>query len=160
MSEAFPQSQSDLVSYGPLTDSLGFLLRLSQLKSFSAFYDDLGTCGITPGQITVMLMIAENPGIRQGVLARALTIKRAHMTKLIRRMEDAGHVVRRVPADDKRSVELTLSQGGKDFVASLRAPFAAHEAANHSPLTNAEHADLIRLLHKFLDFGPRQKDTP
>ena len=139
------------VRLGPLSDSLGFLLRLSQLVSFRDFYASLDDLDMRPGEATVLMLIGENPGVRQGVLAKRLMIKRAHMTKMIRAMEDTGLVSRTVPEDDKRSVELWLTTRGRTRVDAMRGPWASHEARPARNLTKREEADLKRLLRTDLD---------
>jgi len=138
------------VRLGPLADSLGFLLRLSQLASFREFFDGLADFDVRPGEASVLMLIGGNPGVRQGVLARRLMIKRAHMTKMIRAMEDTGLVTRTVPEDDRRSVELWLTKRGAARVEAMRAPWAAHEARPARNLTKREEAELRRLLRKYL----------
>ncbi len=138
------------LDYGIFSNSPGFLLRLAQLRSFAEFFDAWADTGIKPGEITVLMMIAQNPRVRQGVLARALMIKRAHMTKMIRALEDAGMVTRTVPEDDKRSAELWLSDAGKAKVAELETRVLAHEARDMAPLTRAESKTLNRLLRKYV----------
>jgi DNA-binding MarR family transcriptional regulator len=144
-----PRAAGD-VRLGPLSESLGFLLRLSQLASFREFFDGLADFGVRPGEASVLVLIGENPGVRQGVLAQRLMIKRAHMTKMIRAMEDTGLVTRTVPEDDRRSVELWLTKRGAARVEAMRAPWAAHEARPARNLTKREEAELRRLLRKYL----------
>ena len=62
----------------------------------------------------MLTLILHNPGIRQGVLARRLMIKRAHMTKLIRSLEKSGYVERTIPDEDRRSVTLRLKCEGRE----------------------------------------------
>ena len=143
--------EAEDVRLGSLSHSLGFLLRLSQLVSFRDFFASLEQFDMRPGEATVLMLIAENPGVRQGVLAKRLMIKRAHMTKMIRAMEDAGLVSRTVPEDDKRSVELWLTARGAARVASMRGPWADHEARPARNLTRRDEAELKRLLRKYLD---------
>ncbi len=144
------QPRDTALDFGVFSNSPGFLLRLAQLRSFAEFFDAWADTGIKPGEITVLMMIAQNPGVRQGVLARALMIKRAHMTKMIRALEDAGMVTRTVPEDDKRSAELWLSDAGKAKVAELETRVLAHEARDMAPLTRAEAKTLNRLLRKYV----------
>ena len=138
------------IRFGELTGSLGLLLRLAQLVSFRDFFQGLGHLGMRPGEATVLMLIGANPGIRQGELARHLMIKRAHMTKMMRAMEEAGLVRRTVPANDRRSVELSLSPAGTARVAALSGSFLAHEASAGRGLTRREEAALKRLLRKYL----------
>ena len=144
------QLRGAALDFGVFSNSPGFLLRLAQLRSFAEFFDAWADTGIKPGEITVLMMIAQNPGVRQGVLARALMIKRAHMTKMIRALEDARMVTRTVPEDDKRSAELWLSDAGKAKVAELETRVLAHEARDMAPLTRAEAKTLNRLLRKYV----------
>jgi DNA-binding MarR family transcriptional regulator len=139
------------VRLGPLSNSLGFLLRLSQLASFRDYFEDLGALGIRPGEASVLMLIAENPGVRQGVLARRLMIRRAHMTKMVRAMLAEGLVERAVPADDRRAIELTLTAKGTARVDALAVPFLAHEARPARGLSRDEEATLKRLLRRYID---------
>lgn len=147
----------DRLALGPLDGSLGFLLRLSQLRSFRDYFRSFGEDGIRPGELSVLMLLAENPGIRQGVLARALMIKRAHMAKMVRAMEEDGLLTRSVPDSDRRALELRLTERGAARVAALLPAFEAHEGAGVATLDAAEEAELKRLLRKYLGLG---EDTP
>ncbi|GGB14419.1 MarR family winged helix-turn-helix transcriptional regulator [Allosediminivita pacifica] len=138
------------IRLGPLAESLGFLLRLAQLRSFEDFFANLSDKDVRPGEMSVMLVIHDNPGIRQGVVARALDIKRAHMAKMARTLEDAGLIARSVPEDDKRAMELRLTEKGEAHLAELRPAFDRHEASDVSGLTPAEAEQLRTLLRKYL----------
>jgi DNA-binding MarR family transcriptional regulator len=138
------------VDMGQLSDSLGFLLRLGQLRAFEDFFSDHGPQGLKPGEFSVLWVIARNPGIRQSVLGQRLMIKRAHMTKLIRAMEDQKLVSRRIPDADRRAVELTLTAAGTSAVAKAAEAFFAYEKTTGGPLSRAEVAQLIALLQKFV----------
>ncbi len=138
------------VALGPMASSLGFLLRLAQLKNFGAYYAAVGPDGPAPGAFTVLTLIDRNPGIRQGVLAQELRIKRAHMTKLVRTLVADGLVARRVPEDDRRSVELRLSEKGRRHLAA-HAPAAHRQGSGPvEELSVEELAVLVRLLRKYL----------
>ncbi|MBL4599762.1 MAG: MarR family transcriptional regulator [Rhizobiaceae bacterium] len=141
----------DQVDVGPLHGNLGFLLRMAQLQVYEDFYADLGEYGLKPGEFSVLTLIYKNPHIRQGVLARRLMIKRAHMTKLIRVFEDRGHVSRTIPDEDRRAVELELTADGLKFVETNWDRFYGHEKAQTPRLTPAEEKQMLGLLRKFVD---------
>lgn len=147
------------VRYGRLSDSLGFLLRLAQLQSFADFYRTFEGEDVRPGEISVLMVLYENPGIRQGLLASALSIKRAHMTKMVRQMEGDGLITRSVPEDDKRAMELRLTETGAGRVKSLMPGFDRHELHDAQDLSREEATELKRLLRKMLglslDTNPR-----
>jgi DNA-binding MarR family transcriptional regulator len=146
-------AQRTEVDLGSLGTSPGFLLRLAQLKSFEAFRARLGETGLHPGSFSVLLLIARNPGIRQGALADRLMIKRANMTKLVRAMEEQGLILRLVPDHDRRSVELSLTEAGQAHLDEFGRDVAASEADAGAALTEAEGAELVRLLRKFVGLG-------
>nr|WP_281065516.1 MarR family winged helix-turn-helix transcriptional regulator [Jiella sonneratiae] len=101
-----------------------------------------------PGLLSVLITIGENPGVRQGVLANALKIKRSHMAKIVQGFDAAGLVDRRVPADDRRAVELTLTPAGRGRVAAAMPKFRTHETLSASRLSAAERRTLLDLLRK------------
>jgi len=143
------RTRRDDIDFGEVSSSLGFLLRLAQVKVFESFFASLAHLGLSPGEFTVLWVIGLNPGVPQGVIARRLQIKPAHMTKLVQRAVDAQLVERCVPDDDRRSVHLRLSSAGERFVAKTKPAFLDVIAAENTHLDDEEFATLIRLLRKF-----------
>nr|WP_304363812.1 MarR family winged helix-turn-helix transcriptional regulator [Jiella sp. LLJ827] len=119
------------------------------MRAFTDFFETFAGDGLQPGSLSVLILIGENPGIRQGVLAQTLMIKRSHMAKIVQGFGEKGLVARRVPADDRRSVELRLTDKGESLVASTMPKFLAHEAASADSLTAEERQTLLALLTKF-----------
>lgn len=144
------QSTDEAVSLGELEGSLGFLLRIAQVHAFQRFYEAFGEGGLRPGEFSVMWVIRRNPGIRQGLLADTLEIKPAQMTKMIRRLEEQGHVKRVIPDNDRRSVQLYLSSSGEAFTEAHRAAFFTHDDHHHLQLTERESDQLARLLRRYI----------
>jgi DNA-binding MarR family transcriptional regulator len=140
----------DSLDWGPLDASLGFLLRLAQLEAFEAYFAATDSTPPLPGNLSILLMVRQNPGIRQGVLARALRIKRAHMTKIVHSLEQSGQLHGCVPADDRRSVELHLTPAGLAAAERAWSAVRAHESAPPSTLTAEETDTLRHLLRKYL----------
>jgi DNA-binding MarR family transcriptional regulator len=150
-----PVRSLDQVEIGELSQSVGFLLRLAQLRAFADFFSDNGPRDLKPGEFTVLWVISRNPGIRQSVLGQRLMIKRAHMTKLIRAMEDQGFVSRRIPDCDRRAVELTLTPLGESAAERASIPFFDYEQRAGAPLDHEERAELISLLKKYVGLDGR-----
>ena len=136
------------VDFGALTELAGFMLRLAQLRVFEAFYAEFAGRGITPGQIGILVAIRENPGIRQGTLARALSIKRSNMAKIVRLLASDGLIRRRVPASDRRSVELSLTSAGRALVERALPDIHMNDRAATAMLSGSERRTLMRLLRK------------
>lgn len=147
----------ETVDMRDLAESIGFLTRLAQVRTYETFFEDLGAHGLRPGEFSTLLMISRNPGIRQGVLAQTLRIKPAHMTKLIRAFEDRGLVDRTIPDNDRRSVQLSLTPAGREFIDEHRPAFARHEINLRSTLSASELRTLKQLLRKYVGFDWEEK---
>ncbi len=87
---AVPGVSRDVLDFGPLAGLAGFMLRLAQVRVFESFFRDFGAREITPGQVGILVSVGLNPGVRQGVLAEALRIKRSNMAKIVRLLEERG----------------------------------------------------------------------
>lgn len=138
------------VNLGRLSGDLGFLLRLAQLKVYEQYFRQCGDPQVKPGEFSVLWAIANNPGIRQSLLCQHLIIKRSHMTKLARSLEDRGLVSRRVPDDDRRGVELTLTERGKTMVEEAGKWFFAFEDSLGAELGEPDRSQFISLLLRFI----------
>ncbi len=137
------------VAVGPLRNSLGFLLRMAQLQVFEHYFIE-GSFELKPGEFSVLTLIMHNPGIRQGVLAQRLMIKRAHMTKLIRAMEKSGYVERTIPDEDRRSVTLTLTRKGREATERHWLRFRRYDQAPKGLLSVEQEQQLVKLLKTFV----------
>ena len=145
-----PIRTADDVDLDRLGTALGFLMRLAQLKIYERFFEEVGEHELKPGEFSVLWVILNNPGIRQSVLGQRLMIKRAHMTKLIRALEDQGLVSRRVPDDDRRAVEITLTPDAVQKVRQAGEWFFTYEDSVGSNLSAAERQQLTGLMRKFI----------
>lgn len=143
-------SQPDMLNWGLLGNSLGFLLRLAQLEAFDAYFAKTEAAALPPGSLSILLMVRQNPGVRQGIVARALRVKRAHMTKIVHGMEQAGHIRGVIPNNDRRAVELHLTEAGLDAACRAWDAVRAHEAVPSNTLTEDETSTLCALLRKYL----------
>jgi DNA-binding MarR family transcriptional regulator len=144
----FADGAEPALALAPLTELAGFMLRLAQLRAFEAFFAEFGRRGIRPGQISILTAIGANPGVRQGALAKALSIKRSNMAKIVGLLESEGLIRRRVPRSDRRSVELYLSAAGQDFVDGALPDIHVNDREATAMLTERERTTLMRLLHK------------
>ncbi len=114
---------SDRIELGELAGSLGFMLRMAQITSYAQFFDQNRDASLLPGEFSVLWVVGQNPGIRQGDVARVLRIKRAHMTKLVKRFLSAGLLERKGSTEDRRAVLLFLSEKGRSEVDARKADY-------------------------------------
>ena len=143
------ETEENAIELGEITQSLGFLLRIAQIKVFENFFDKLGEYGLKPGEFTVLWVIGLNPGLRQGTVANTLRIKPAHMTKLTGRLVDRGLVSRETPADDRRAVRLSLTPEGQRFVDKNREAFLTFHFSEKDNLSDEEAQSFLEMLQKF-----------
>jgi DNA-binding MarR family transcriptional regulator len=148
-----PIRTADEVDLDRLNSALGFLMRLAQLKIYDRFFEEVGEHNLKPGEFSVLWVILHNPGIRQSVLGQRLMIKRAHMTKLIRALEDQNLVSRKIPDGDRRAVEITLTPEAVTRVEQASQWFFSYEASVGANLTAGERQQLTALLQKFVGLG-------
>ncbi len=137
------------IDIGELGHSLGYLLRIAQVRAYDQFFDVLGEYGLRPGEFSVLWTIHQNPGARHGVLAETLCIKLAHMTKTVRRLEERGLVVRSIPDEDRRAVVLSLSAEGEAFISEHGQLFFGSATYLRHDLSASEEKELVRLLRRF-----------
>jgi DNA-binding MarR family transcriptional regulator len=139
---------TETVDLGEMTGLLGLMLRLAQVRIYEQFYAEFAGTDVRPGEYTVLAVIALNPGMRQGVLARTLHIKPAHMTKLVARLVANDMVTRTVPPEDRRSIHLALTPKGRGYLERHGPRFQKVHAAERLPLTDQETEQLLGLLRK------------
>jgi DNA-binding MarR family transcriptional regulator len=144
------EADSLAVDFGPMEHHIGFLLRLAQIEDFKRFYQRFGDRELRPGEYSALIAIGINPGIRQGVLANALMIKRSNMAKMIGVLTRRGLVRRRVPAGDKRAVELYPTTKSRSLIGTLMPEITEHDMNSSSMLEQAERELLIGLLKKVI----------
>jgi DNA-binding MarR family transcriptional regulator len=149
-------AQDEPIELGSLGQSIGFMLRLAQTRAYDQFFTEFAETEVRPGEFSVLWVVSLNPGIKQGPLARALNIKPAHMTKLVDRLVRADQMRRDIPAEDRRSVRLTLTDAGQAHVDLHRDRFHAVHRSERIGLSDAEVGQLLALLAK-LNF---QEDAP
>lgn len=95
------------------SESPGFLLaqvcRLHHTRARAA----LESLGLYRGQPPVLHILQEQDGLTHGALATRLGVTPATMTKMLRRMEKAGWVIRRPDPADQRVSRVYLSEAGR-----------------------------------------------
>ncbi|MEO8530211.1 MAG: MarR family transcriptional regulator [Deltaproteobacteria bacterium] len=144
--------QVEDVDLGDLEHSLGFLLRIGQVQIFRAYFRHLGRFDLMPAELSILWVLHLNPDVKQGAVAQSLSIKAAHMTKLIQKLVTGGYVVRTVPEGDRRSVLLSLTDAGYAFVAENADVFINLHKLAPGHLDPDELTDLSRLLRKYIGY--------
>lgn len=117
------------LDYGPLDGLLGYALRRAQNALYLDFYRATAAWDISPQRYAALVLIARNPGLRQGLLAQAMGLHRSGALRLTDWLTAQGWAERRDTPADARAWGLHLTSAGKRLLARLEAAVAAHDQA-------------------------------
>ncbi len=109
----------------PLRSLPGYALRRASAAMMARLTLRLEPLGVRYVEASILMVIAENPGISQSALSRMLDIKRANMTPLAARLEERGFIER--SQSDGRTFGLCLTAQGSALAKDIFAAARAHE---------------------------------
>lgn len=131
-----------------LNSLAGYRLRQISNAFMSDFAAAMVGTGMRPVQISILSVVEENPGIRQGEIGRALGVARANMAPLMAELEAAKLLERITDEADRRAVSVSLTKEGQAMLKNCKARITAHERRAMDRLTESERKTLLRLLNK------------
>ncbi|MET0788418.1 MAG: MarR family transcriptional regulator [Cellulomonas sp.] len=103
--------------------------------------------GTTPGQLRLLRTLQRCEGPRRlGELAAALDVAPRSVTSKVDQAEEDGLVRRLADPTDRRATLLELTPGGHALLAAISAQRHEGAAERLGRLTDAEQAELLRLL--------------
>ncbi len=134
-----------------VTQSVGFFLnraRNTLLMEMDAALKDLD---ITGQQMGILLSLTQGVGATPFELSKLLGIDTGLMTRMLDKLETKGLLSRSRSLDDRRVVNLTLTQKGQEV--AEQAPEVAHKVLNQRlrHFGREEFEEFLRLLAKFAD---------
>ena len=136
------------IDLGVLNDVIGFRIRRIQNHLSRGFAERVADKDVRPGLFSALALIAANPGLSQTTLAREIGFDKATVVALLDGLERMGWAERRRSANDRRRHSLYVTTKGGAALERLRRIAVANEIAIHAVLTDAEQAQLFRLLDK------------
>jgi DNA-binding MarR family transcriptional regulator len=123
---------------------------VAQLGAYAAdrFGERTAALDFTRPQAGLLRMISREPGQSQQAVARRLGTPPSRLVALVDGLEQRGLVERRRNPGDRRNYALHLTVAGERAMADLSQASLEHEQAISAPLTEAERAQLSKLLGK------------
>lgn len=114
-------------------DTLRSLYGYQMKRTFNAIQSDL-TRTLKPFDLrmltyTALVLIVDNPGLRQSQLAEAMDIERPNLVVIVDELERRDLINRDRLESDRRAYALHATPAGRDLCAAAVAAVAAHEAA-------------------------------
>jgi DNA-binding MarR family transcriptional regulator len=125
---------------------LGYNCLQAYLCVVPMFVKRMAKYRLRPVEFTVLSLVKANPDINQKRLSQAIKVAPPNLATLLDRMEARGLLVRQRNPLDKRSQTLVLTPEGTNIC--VKAEKTASEAEVVTSLTDAERAELLRLLQK------------
>lgn len=116
------------------------------VRCYRAYLDPLG---LTYTQYIAMMALWEHKKMTISEMGRLLYLDSGTLTPMLKKMEQAGLVMRTRSATDERNVEITLTDAGWEMrEKAMHVPSGMAQFVNLEP---GEVVQLYHLLHKLLD---------
>ena len=130
---------------------LGYQLAQAVLVTDAIFFEQVGKpFNLRPVEYTVLTLIAENPGGSLVRLARALSVTPPNISTMVDRLEAKGLVRRVRSSEDRRVVNLELTDEGRVAAKQIPATLCRVQNAHMKGFTHEEWETLKGLLRRIL----------
>jgi DNA-binding MarR family transcriptional regulator len=133
----------------PLDRQLGFALYSAFITVSRTYKPWLDKIGLTYPQYLVLCVLWEDDDQTIGGIATRLDLEPSTITPLVKRLEQAGRVVRQRNPADERQVKVKLTDQGRAIRAETKSLAAA--LYDRSGMTVAQVADLNDRIKAFRD---------
>ena len=135
-------------------DSAGYLINHIARIFAQGLAARIRPLGLTTGTFPTLLELWEGDGLTQKQLVARLGIEQATMANTLNRMERDGLVTRRKDPEDGRSQLVWLTEHARALHAPAVAAAGAVNADLLAPLSEAERAQFLALMHKVIAGAP------
>lgn len=136
------------VDYGVLDELVGYALRRAQIRMTEAFDARLGAEGVTTQRFSALVLIAQNPGLKQTELATIMGIARSGVLAIVDALAGQGLIERRAAPDDGRAQALFLTAHGEARLPQITQQVRDHDRDLTHGFTGAEVEALRALLDR------------
>ncbi|MBO1335232.1 MarR family winged helix-turn-helix transcriptional regulator [Streptomyces sp. VRA16 Mangrove soil] len=127
---------------GPASMALARVARLHRIAAGRL----LRGAGLYPGQEFVMMHLWDKGPVRQSELIKAVELDPSTVTKMLQRLEQAGHVRRSPDPDDRRAVRVEATEKSCGLLEEVAAAWVTLEERTLTGLSASEQAEFVRLL--------------
>ncbi len=128
---------------------VGYQLAQAAIVTTQVFTAEVGTAfELRPVEYTVLALVQANPDLTARQLARALAVTPPNITVWLDRLESRGLVQRNRSQTDARMQHLRATAKGAALAGQATRRLLDGESAALAPLSVAERAMLVELLHK------------
>ncbi|MFF3013546.1 MarR family winged helix-turn-helix transcriptional regulator [Streptomyces sp. NPDC057939] len=129
---------------GPVSHAISRVARLHRIAAGRALRD----LGLHPGQEFLMMHLWDNGAVRQSELIKTVGLDPSTVTKMLQRLEHAGHVSRRPDPSDRRASLVEATDSSCGLLVEVRRAWGELERQTLDGLDETERDELARLLGK------------
>jgi len=133
--------------------SIGYMLTSARTRMLQEMDTSLSPFGLTGAQFTILRRIAEGAANTAAELCRILQYDTGSMTRMLDRLEEKGAIVRQRSPDDRRVVNIQLTESGAEQYPKLREEVRRAVDTMFSSLSADELQQLRGLLSRLLRTG-------
>ncbi len=132
-----------------LRSIVGYQLAQATIVTTRSFKQHIGDVfDLRPVEFTILALVDANPGVSARKLADALAVTPPNITMWIDKLERRGWIERERSAEDGRAQHIRATTAGAKVIREAIAAAVAGEREMLAPLSEAERAMLLELLHK------------
>lgn len=150
MTDLTPDVRPDLND--PMDRRVGFLLRKVSAQWVATLHAELTPFDLNPSDATVLIVVADNPGIKPSNIGRMVRIKSTNLAPIVTKLHKLGHINRQ--RIDGRSHSITLTEQGSVVTTRVREIADAVEQSYMKGIGSREREALIEGLHALLNLEP------
>ncbi|MEV6698869.1 MarR family winged helix-turn-helix transcriptional regulator [Streptomyces sp. NPDC051453] len=129
---------------GPVSHALSRVARLHRITAGKL----LRGLGLYPGQEFLMMHLWDKGPVRQSELIKAVDLDPSTVTKMLQRLEQAGHVRRCPDPRDRRAVLVETTDASCGLLGDVQHKWGDLEDHTLRGLDEEERTELLRLLAK------------
>lgn len=133
-----------------LDNYLPYLMARASFLVSQQFHKQIEQAGVSVPFWRVLLALSDKDGLSVGELAKIVLYKQPTLTKIIDRMLELELVARLNSEQDRRRVEVRITQAGRDLVKDLVAAARAHERQVLESYSTDEEATLKHMLRALI----------
>jgi len=139
------------LDWGILAGSIGPRVRLLRNVLSARSIVVSAPYALPTGSLTVLALIAANPGSSQTALAERAGLNKSALVGIVDQLERRGLVERNRAVNDRRRYQLLVTAEGERTIDELFAVVSAEEASIRESLGKADTATLLALLDRAIE---------
>lgn len=140
-----------------LTDAVLVSLRRI-IRATSLYSRRLGKeTGLTTAQLVVLRQVENHPGVSVSEIARQISLSQATVTSLVKQLESDELLTKRKATEDKRRIEIALTNRGQRLLASAPMPLQDNFVKRFTELQSWEQHAIVASLERVAGMMDAQK---